>query len=183
VSFGRIINGGNWTTITKCVSVEMRNSKHYRNVFALIIMTLGLLVFSCEEEETGNVISVSSGTSFGECMGYCVRTLEIENVSLTYTVTGYDPVNYPVLTVKANLSSGKWNTIAALVDFKEIQSYEDVIGCPDCADGGAEWIQVETGDGSKKITFEYGDTLETIQPLIDHLRTLRAQYESQLFAE
>lgn len=161
----------------------MRNKRPLQNASFYLITIVILCLFSCEEEETGNVISISSGTSFGECMGYCVRTLEIENLSLTYTVSGYDPVNYPVLSVESTLSGGEWNTIAALVDFKELQSYEDVIGCPDCADGGAEWVQVETSEGLKKITFDYGDTLSAIQPLINHLRSLRTKYESQLFSE
>ena len=161
----------------------MGNKRPLQNVSFYLIPLAILFLFSCEEEENRNIISVSSGTSFGECMGYCVRTLEIENLSLTYTVSGYDPVNYPVLSVESTLSGGEWNTIAALVDFKELQSYEDVIGCPDCADGGAEWVQVETSEGLKKITFDYGDTLSAIQPLINHLRTLRTKYESQLFSE
>ena len=102
---------------------------------------------------------------------------------ILYTASGYDPVSYPDLTVEASYSNGEWNAITALVDFGELQSYADIVGCPDCADGGAEWIQVEMNDGIKKIIFEYGDTLETIQPLIDMLRTLRIKYELQLFAE
>ena len=70
-----------------------------------------------------------------------------------------------------------------MVDLPTLQSYEDVIGCPDCADGGAEWIEVVTSDGSKKITFESGDSLDTIHPLIDRLRTLQTQYENMLFHE
>ncbi|CAF4619589.1 unnamed protein product, partial [Rotaria socialis] len=33
---------------------------------------------------------------------------------------------------------------------------DDCIGWPDCAGGGAEWIEVNWSTKSKLVTFEYG---------------------------
>ena len=61
--------------------------------------------------------------------------------------------------------------------------FEDVIGCPDCADGGGEWIEVTFDDTVKRITFEYGDTLEPIQNLIDQMRIIRERFQCDMFPE
>jgi hypothetical protein len=45
------------------------------------------------------------------------------------------------------------------------------IGCPDCADGGAEWIEIELVDGGKhKVTFEYRHEPEKVKDYIIKLR-------------
>jgi hypothetical protein len=53
------------------------------------------------------------------------------------------------------------------------------IGCPDCADGGAEWIQVDWIDESKRVTFENGRMVEGIEKLIEKLRQMREEYLGQ----
>lgn len=140
------------------------------------------LFIGCEEDDSV-VMSISSGTSFGECLGYCVRLMDIEESSLSYVATGTDELNYPRLQLDSKLTAGEWEELVALIDMDLLEEYDDVVGCPDCADGGAEWIEVEMEDESKRILFEYGDTLASIQPLIDHIRALRGAYELELFAE
>ena len=61
--------------------------------------------------------------------------------------------------------------------------FADVIGCPDCADGGGEWVEVMFDDTVKRITFEYGDTLEPIQNLIDQMRIIRERFQCDMFPE
>jgi hypothetical protein len=55
---------------------------------------------------------------------------------------------------------------------------EGVHGCPDCADGGAEWVQVRASGDSIRATFEYGATLEPIAALQAEIRALRARFEA-----
>ena len=68
-----------------------------------------------------------------------------------------------------------------VLSMNALLSYEDRIDCPDCADGGAEWIQIQTTDTLKKVLFEYGDSLVAIQPLLDKMRSLREQYNEMMF--
>jgi hypothetical protein len=63
-----------------------------------------------------------------------------------------------------------------LVDTAAIHALEGVHGCPDCADGGAEWIQIEGAD-SVRVTFEYGAELGGIEELQREIRELRARFE------
>jgi hypothetical protein len=47
----------------------------------------------------------------------------------------------------------------------------NVIGCPDCADGGGEWIEVSVAGESHRVTFDNGANIEAIQPLIELMRS------------
>ena len=63
-----------------------------------------------------------------------------------------------------------------MVDVAAITRLEGVHGCPDCADGGAEWIEIDTGSGPIRVTFEFGDTLPGIGPLQAEIRALRERF-------
>ncbi|CAF4279798.1 unnamed protein product, partial [Rotaria sordida] len=47
---------------------------------------------------------------------------------------------------------------------------DDRIGCPGCADGGIEWIEVNWSKESKRVTFEYEALINGIEELIKYLR-------------
>ena len=57
---------------------------------------------------------------------------------------------------------------------------ERVYGCPDCADGGAEWIAVEAEERSHRVTFERSDPPEGIAPLATMLDRYRNALVAQL---
>lgn len=47
------------------------------------------------------------------------------------------------------------------------------IGCPDCADGGAEWLEIELKNGIKhKVTFEYNNEPSLLKDYILKLREM-----------
>ena len=49
----------------------------------------------------------------------------------------------------------------------------ETIGCPDCADGGAEWIEIKLANGEKhKVTFEYMNAPSAFKNYISGLRGL-----------
>jgi hypothetical protein len=48
---------------------------------------------------------------------------------------------------------------------------DSIFGCPDCADGGAEWIEINTIDKKHKITFEFGKEPEELKSLLGYLKT------------
>lgn len=146
-----------------------------------LILILGMLFFGCEQNDPVT-LTISSGSSFGECGGYCLRDLVITEESLTYTATGHDPSTYPPRVLDGVLDPTEWELLLANLDLQALESYADIIGCPDCADGGAEYIRVDFSDGFKQVTFEYGDTLSNIQPLIDQMRDLRDTFEAELFS-
>lgn len=125
------------------------------------------------------IVSISSGTSFGMCMGYCQRSINITSNPyklLAIKQANYAQQEYPTVQQENPFSSQQWNKLINLVNLNKFQSLAETLGCPDCADGGAEWIQIDCLDFTKKVTFEYGKTIEGLESFIKQLRQLREQY-------
>jgi hypothetical protein len=120
-------------------------------------------------------VEITSGTSFGMCAGYCVTELRIDSTSLTLVEESWR-ADLPTRTTTLPLDRREWNRFQALVDTAAIRQLEGVHGTPDCADGGAEWIQIEGAD-SVRVTFEYGAELGGIEELQKEIRDLRAGFE------
>lgn len=129
-----------------------------------------------------DISRVSSTTSFGMCAGYCKTTLDIEPGGATLTSEpwgrGMDPAAAPRRATKP-LTPEEWRAIARLASAAKIDALPDVIGCPDCADGGAESLTIVSPRGSRTITFDHGATIQEAQPLLDRVRALRAQLAEQ----
>jgi hypothetical protein len=123
----------------------------------------------------GQPVEITSGTSFGMCAGYCLTELRIDSTSLTLVEESWR-ADLPTRTTTLPLDRREWSRFQALVDTAAIRVLEGVHGCPDCADGGAEWIQIE-GVDSVRVTFEYGAELDGIEDLQRGIRELRARFE------
>jgi hypothetical protein len=113
------------------------------------------------------------GTSFGECLGYCRQTLEVTRDRLRLVREGTDAA-HPTLTWESALPAGAWATLGDTVEASGIEGLHHVYGCPDCADGGAEWVEVEAPGATRRVTFEYGDAPTELASLVADLRSLRA---------
>lgn len=118
---------------------------------------------------------VSSGTSFGFCFGYCFTELVLEPGSARLTESSRDVAAYPTKTRSRALTAEEWSRIRGLADPSVMATVAGVHGCPDCADGGAEWVEVRTARDSIRATFEYGRDLEPIAALQAEVRALREQ--------
>lgn len=145
-----------------------------KSVGVLIPVLLGVL--SCSIPDNDNATSVIGGTSFGECGGYCITILTITEDVASYTRSSWFPTDYPDITEIDYLSDSVWNNLIDAIDIGAFARLDTIIGCPDCADGGSEWIEIIQPDFRKKITFEYGDTLTTIQELVQQVRNIRKQF-------
>lgn len=153
-----------------------------------LLCLLMTLVCYCErhkgasESYNSEFAVIGYGTSFGECQGYCIKDLKLDQQIITFKASSWLPADYPDKTLQVVIDRNEYVQIQSLVDFDKLVAFDDVIGCPDCADGGAEWLEVITDDRYKKITFENGATLAPIQPLINKLRQMYTDYNKQMFA-
>jgi hypothetical protein len=131
---------------------------------------------------TTNVIrSISSGTSFGMCFAYCQQSINITTSLLVAAKqANFVQKPYPPVQRSFPFDSNQWNELVSLVDWPVFRSLSDTIGCPDCADGGAEWIEIVTNDENKRVTFDYGTTVATIDGLTQRLRAIRLDYIARL---
>lgn len=123
---------------------------------------------------------IVSTTSFGMCVGYCTTRLEISEgqAVLIREARGGRGAPNPAQTPQrftAALTPAEWAEIQRLAAQTNLEALPDVVGCPDCADGGAEGLSIEAPGMSESVSFEFGSDLAPAQPLLDRVRALRAR--------
>ena len=148
--------------------------------FLVLTSLLSLTEGKCA---TSNVHSIASGTSFGFCRSYCRRSVNITSNPSQLTALkepNFEQAEYPPVQKTLAFTDAKWNELVALLNLKTFAALDERIGCPDCADGGAEWIEVNWLKRSKRVTFENGQLVNGIEGLIGKLRQIREEYLANL---
>ncbi|CAF1493442.1 unnamed protein product [Rotaria sordida] len=128
--------------------------------------------------EGKDVRSIASGTSFGMCAGYCQQSINVTSDPLQVVASkrpNFDQESYPPVQRPFPIPASQWEQLVSSLNLKTFLALDNTIGCPDCADGGAEWIQVDWLDGTKHVTFDYGRTVDGIEDLIKKLRQMREE--------
>lgn len=142
------------------------------------VVALGLAACESGAVKGSAVTKVASTTSFGMCAGYCKTTLEISanEAVLTREAWGRGAASgLPTQKFTVALSAQEWDEIAGAAAAAKIDGLPERIGCPDCADGGAESLTIVGPKGTKTITFDHGATVAEAQPLIERVRALRTR--------
>ncbi|MCC7002591.1 MAG: hypothetical protein IT357_10590 [Gemmatimonadaceae bacterium] len=142
-------------------------------------LTLFVLA-SCQRvtTEPSAVTKITSTTSFGMCMGYCKTTLEITATEAVLIREAYGRgagADLPLQRLTTPLSAQEWQDLAAAATAAAaaFDTLPERIGCPDCADGGAESLTLVGSGRDKSVEFEYGASLAGVQPLLEQVRALR----------
>ena len=148
-------------------------------------LIISLFVFqSCSQEKlkTESIQSLDSliiisGQSFGFCVGKCYSDMIFKgkNVSLIVkeTVSKGNSNIQKETTYTDELTDKQLSELAQLIDLGKFKLNPETIGCPDCADGGAEWLAIEQTELNKKVTFEYGKDIPGQEKLVAFLRKER----------
>ncbi|WP_258105435.1 hypothetical protein [Marinoscillum sp. MHG1-6] len=148
-----------------------------------ILPLLILIALSaCNSEESltqEEVQTIRYGTSFGQCIGYCLSDMEVSAEWVYFTKYGWhEDVDAKSTTI--NFDKDAYQELLASVDKEKFLASEPVIGCPDCADGGAEWIEMTIDNRTKKVTFEYGKAPMGLEATLTDLRVLAKQINNGL---
>lgn len=151
-----------------------------RKIILFLLFSFSVILFSsltCEKtEESGNVNYLSYGTSFGECLGYCIREIIVSG-GVTFTKSGW--------LIDEALPDSSCNIVFIMdplpayledIDLDEFLAMDETIGCPDCADGGAEWVELGFEDQVKRVTFEYMNEPEELGDVVPELRILMESF-------
>jgi hypothetical protein len=119
----------------------------------------------------------SAGWSFGMCAGYCGADLSVDGAALVQSGHARAPdeqlyEHHGTLTAEglARLD----DAVAALADV----TLEDTYGCPDCADGGAAYVVIATGDGESRHAMEFGNPPEVLADVYDLSTAVMSALES-----
>jgi hypothetical protein len=147
--------------------------------FAVLV---GLTLAACGDDPTGptaGVAVIRSTTSFGMCLGYCRSALEITADRTVYRLSD-DRTQLPPLELTTATGTSEWQALSSAVNREELERLPGVIGCPDCADGGAESLEVVATTWSDSVAFEYRAQMPQLQPLLDQVRAIRDRHDREL---
>jgi hypothetical protein len=153
----------------------------------MILSTLFLL--NCEKTTTTidneasiNNFKVNYGTGFGMCVGPCRKELNLVNDEITFTVyitEGRGGVGGTPKSFNEKLDASFSQNLLKNIDYNTFKKLDEIIGCPDCADGGSEWLEIYQGDSKHKVVFEFGKSPKEIEKLVTILREKRVLFEDK----
>lgn len=137
------------------------------------LFLIAFIVVSCastKKADSSEITEIRWGSSFGMCRGYCYSEYQYEKDGIRYIRKGWDTVAYPKTLEVFAMTPTLWPEMKATVNLDSFEVLPERIGCPDCADGGSEWIEIIQGSKSKKVTFEYGQSPAGMGRLLAFLR-------------
>lgn len=136
-----------------------------------LCLLVGLLS-SCENKDDNRtgIKQISYGLSFGECIGYCKYEMILRRGFSTFIQSGWNDT-IETITCAEPLTAATWESFKDGFDPDKFLDFPEIIGCPDCADGGAEWVEFEFSSGKKhRVTFEYMNEPEKLKDFVSELR-------------
>ena len=89
----------------------------------------------------------------------------------------HSPTQNPTKTCQTTISLADWNTLKAAANLDTFGKQPATLGCPDCADGGAEYVELQISEQTHRVTFEYGKTIPGFETLVNTLRAQRAAFK------
>lgn len=145
-----------------------------RTALALVMLAMVHLLSSCTTAAP-QVERIVSTTSFGMCAGYCRTNLEITRgqAVLTREPGGRGGTELQPQRETLTLTDAEWQELSKMAQAVVFDGLPETIGCPDCADGGAESLAVVSNGRERKVNFDHGADIAALQPLLNRVRDLR----------
>jgi hypothetical protein len=140
-----------------------------KNIFLLLALLI-LLACNVKQPNKSNPV-ITYGTSFGMCIGYCKKQIKINSSTIIYTANKNQPDTTPVSCNKMP-DTQLMETLQKSVDTTKFAALPAVIGCPDCADGGKEWIEIENNGKKQKVEFEFGNPPAELKEIVAQLKPI-----------
>lgn len=95
---------------------------------------------------SGEVVAIRNGVSSGNCLKNCWGEVTFSKGKMQFA----DDERKVVVKIDDLL----WYKLQKSANEAHLKCGTEIIGCPDCSDEGAEWIELEMKNGTrKKITF------------------------------
>ena len=108
-------------------------------------------------------------------MGYCDRALTLGPDTAFYVMNPTRETGLASKQCILEVDGSQWSQATGLVD-DAFFALEEVYGCPDCRDQGAEWVEVITTERRHLVRFD--PTLDVdIHPLVENQRAWRLKFE------
>ena len=142
---------------------------------AVALAPLALSIGACESTTSASEVSfIEWNSSFGFCLptSYCTTRLRVTGRQAVLTRESRE---LPDVTTETQLTVAEADALADAAARARFAGLGPVVGCPDCADGGAEALTVMVGDEQHTVTFEYEARLDALEPLLGQMRSLVAR--------
>lgn len=133
-----------------------------------------------QEVPQGDALLVRFGSSHGMCTGYCTQEFELKEDGLLARRKGGgrgDISAYPDQEQLVALDKASIEAARAAFDAAAFDAAPDVIGCPDCADGGRCWVEVVRNGRPRLVTFDCTSGSEQLKGFTDALWKLSEQVQ------
>ena len=147
-------------------------------IYRTIIILFALFLTTCSDDINSEKIkTIKYGTSFGMCVGYCKHEMIVNSKKIIFNSSG-SRENVITKTKSESIKNSTWETLNSGIELKSFFELPVTIGCPDCADGGAEWLEIELENGdTHKVVFEYYIEPELLKKVIEEFRGLMTENE------
>lgn len=122
--------------------------------------------------DPSGIVGIETGTFYGECVDYCWTELTLRPDTATLVNSSWED-RPPTQTESRAMAPDEWSKLVATIDKAAFLALPEVIGCPDCTDGGGEWIEIDFGSTKKKVTFEANAEIPELAGLTAALRPVR----------
>ena len=145
-----------------------------KTLFIFFLLAVTYCKTSLKQDE---IIQINYGTSFGNCRGYCVHNTYItKDWTVKIAKTWADSIRNPTKYDSIKTERSFWDTLMTNYKQSNFSQLGEKIGCPDCTDRGAEWLEIVKNNGEKKrVTFDYYADMGKLNPLLDAIDSLRKQ--------
>lgn len=131
------------------------------------------------QDTTTDELTIRTGTSFNMCAGYCKNDYVFNGTSVTLAQGSVLPQAQVIPRgCQSTISQARWNEIKPLANLDEFSKVAAVLGCPDCTDGGAEYIEIQVNNQKHRVTFPYGKKIPGFEALVDSLRAQRNAFKN-----
>lgn len=125
-----------------------------------MLRLLGMLLLivsltACEKETNDTIQTFTFGTYYGECLGTCYQSFSFKEGVFAWEQRAYLAGELQNVC-QGGQSNSNWEALNSSFNLVTFMALDEVIGCPDCADGGASFIEITIGDNVTRVTFEAG---------------------------
>lgn len=146
---------------------------------AILILAACASMKSSGSDYQGDIISITHGTSYGMCRGYCLKDEHYTPGKLVFTISSRDSVAFPAKIHKEDYSTADFEKLVASFNWSVWDTLPANIGCPDCTDRGAEYIEITTKKGTKRVRFDAHSHPAGLDAPLEILRIKRKDLEKK----
>ncbi|WP_342647122.1 hypothetical protein [Mucilaginibacter sp. CSA2-8R] len=148
--------------------------KKILGIASMFVMIIGSSLTGCDKEQLAQDGTIKYGTSFGMCAGFCRNEITISQNKLVLLRRKNSSDESKICT--KDFDAEQQQQLINKIDLPRFFILDERYGCPDCADGGAEWIEIEQDGKKHRVTFEYQREPDAVKAYIKDLRQQMASF-------